>query len=677
MGTFAQKDTLFSEYFYNNNIKWPIYNDNSGKSSVENGYYNWKHKSDGLNSLWISTAISVRTDFIIEIKFKVEKDNEYGIIWGGKDVNNANYFTISSGKFRIFKNQRSELTTFTDYTASSAILPDSNVLKIQKKADNLLYFINNQKVSEQPFDRVMGLNTGFSVWGKTNVSVDYLFILQDKQNINLAPNLKYDSSPENLGENINTGFNESYPIISPDDSILYFIRRKNFKNIGGREDLSDIYISRKTSEGWSLSENIGKPLNNTSPNAVCSVTPDGNTLLVINKYDYFGNSAGSGTSISHRTNSGWSVPAMLNIKKDYNLNDYKESCLSNDGKTLLLTIERNDSWGEKDVYVCFLNDDNSWTEPMNLGNVVNTECSETSPFLASDGITLYYSTSGLPTYGSNDIFITKRLDDTWKNWSEPQNIGQPINSTGWDAYYSLAASGEYAYFVSNQNSKGGEDIFRIKLPQQIKPNPVVLVSGNVYNAKTKEPISASLLYETLPEGVNVGNALSSPENGSYKIVLPYGKNYSFRATANQFISVSENLNLDSVAEYKEIKRDLYLVPIEVGQTIRLNNIFFDFGKATLRSESFPELERVVKVMQENPTLEIEMSGHTDNVGSEADNLSLSSNRAKSVMEYIVSKGIDSKRIASKGYGETKPVATNDTDEGRQLNRRVEFTILKK
>ncbi len=523
----------------------------------------------------------------------------------------------------------------------------------------------------------MGRNTGLSLWGKTTVDIDYLFIIQDKQPINLAPNMVWENKPENLGDNINTGFSEAYPIISPDDSILYFIRRTNFKNMGGREDHSDIYISKRTDNGWTLSENIGKPLNNTGPNAVCSVTPDGNTLIVINKYDYYGNPSGAGTSITHKTSSGWSIPAMLNIKNDYNLNDYKESCLSNDGKTLFLTIERNDTWGEKDVYVSFLGENNEWTEPMNIGNVVNTEGDETSPFLASDGVTLYFSSDGHPGYGRNDIFITKRLDDTWKNWSVPKNIGKPINTSDWDAYYSLAASGEYAYYISYENTKGGSDIFRIKLPEEIKPNPVVLVSGNVYNAKTKEPVSASLFYETLPDGINAGNALSSPDNGSYKIVLPYGKNYSFRATANRFISVSENLNLDSIAEYKEIKRDLYLVPIEVGQTVRLNNIFFDFGKATLRTESYPELDRVVKVLLENQTMEIEMSGHTDNVGSDEDNLSLSGNRAKAVRDYIISKGIVEGRIIANGYGETKPLATNDTDEGRQMNRRVEFTILKK
>ncbi|MGL6269941.1 MAG: OmpA family protein, partial [Chitinophagaceae bacterium] len=204
------------------------------------------------------------------------------------------------------------------------------------------------------------------------------------------------------------------------------------------------------------------------------------------------------------------------------------------------------------------------------------------------------------------------------------------------------------------------------------------VSGNVYNAKTKEPISASLVYETLPDGTIAGNGVSGATDGAFKIVLPYDKNYSIRATAENFFAISENLNLDSLvkAGYKEIHKDLYLVPIEIGQVVRLNNVFFDFDKATLREESFVELDRVVKLLNDNPTIEIDMGAHTDNKGSDDYNMKLSSSRAKSVMDYILSKGIAENRIQSHGYGETKPVADNDTDENRQLNRRVEFTIIK-
>jgi outer membrane protein OmpA-like peptidoglycan-associated protein len=211
-----------------------------------------------------------------------------------------------------------------------------------------------------------------------------------------------------------------------------------------------------------------------------------------------------------------------------------------------------------------------------------------------------------------------------------------------------------------------------------RPKPVVLIDGNVYNAKTKQPLSASLIYETLPDGTVAGNGISSAIDGSFKIVLPFDKNYSIRASADKFFAISENLNLDSLEQegFTKIHKDLYLVPIEVGEVVRLNNVFFDFDKWDLRPESFVELDRVVKLMQDNPTLEIEMSAHTDSYGSDDYNFKLSDNRAKSAMDYILSKGISPTRITAHGYGETKPVATNETDEGRQINRRVEFQILK-
>jgi outer membrane protein OmpA-like peptidoglycan-associated protein len=200
----------------------------------------------------------------------------------------------------------------------------------------------------------------------------------------------------------------------------------------------------------------------------------------------------------------------------------------------------------------------------------------------------------------------------------------------------------------------------------------------VYNAKTKKPLSANLVYETLPDGEVAGNGLSSEEDGAFKIVLPYDKNYSIRATADKFFAISENLNLDSLVKsgLRVIHKDLYLVPIEIGQIVRLNNVFFDLDKYNLRPESFVELDRVVKLMKENPTIEIELSAHTDSRASDDYNLKLSDNRARSVREYIISKGIDPSRMTSIGYGESRPIAPNDTEENMQLNRRVEFKIVK-
>jgi OOP family OmpA-OmpF porin len=275
--------------------------------------------------------------------------------------------------------------------------------------------------------------------------------------------------------------------------------------------------------------------------------------------------------------------------------------------------------------------------------------------------------------------MTKRLDDSWQKWSDPVNLGAPINTPEWDAFFTMDAGGEYAYMSSSDSSGFGEsDIVRIKLLEKEKPDPVVIVDGNVYNKETGEPLSASLIYETLPDGAEAGNGISSPEDGSFKIVLPYDKNYLIRASADKFFAISENLNLDSLvkAGNRKIHKDLYLVPIEVGQVFRLNNVFFDFDKWDLRPESFVELDRVVKLLNDNPSMEIELSAHTDNFGSDDYNFKLSDNRAKSCREYLLLKGIDPNRVTSKGYGETQPVAPNDTPENRQLNRRVEFKITK-
>lgn len=301
-----------------------------------------------------------------------------------------------------------------------------------------------------------------------------------------------------------------------------------------------------------------------------------------------------------------------------------------------------------------------------------------TPFLASDGETLYFSSDRPGGLGDNDIWKSRRLDDSWQKWSEPENLGKPINSPAWDAFFTLDAGGEYAYLTTGEDSYGASDIVRVKLLEKQKPDPVILVSGNVYNLKDNKPLSASLIYQTLPDGTVAGNGISNPVDGSFKIVLPYDKNYSIRASAPKFFAISENLNLDSLVKrgYKEIHKDLYLAPIEIGQVFRLNNVFFDFDKWDLRPESFIELSRVVLLLNENPDIEIELSAHTDSRGSDEYNFVLSDKRAKSVMDYIISQGILASRLTSHGYGESRPVATNETDEGRQLNRRVEFKIVK-
>lgn len=503
---------------------------------------------------------------------------------------------------------------------------------------------------------------------------------------------------ENLGSNINSSAGELVFLITASGRMAFWVRDSHPKNVSKQ----DVWYSYLDASGkWVEGMRAGSPINSPERNgSVFAISTDENQLIIRGAYED-GEYQGSGMSLISRTKKGtWGEPKKLDIVNfsKYSVGKYNTARLTPDGRTLLISFSDPDDKENSDIYVShliqkekwskpkslkefgsFINKwakNNTWTEPVKIKQLSVKGQDEIGPYMAADGVTMYYSTDKRGGYGSNDIWMTRRLDDTWQNWSEPVNLGPKINSKDWDAYYVLDAKGEYGYLSSSQNSMGGNDIVRVKLAEEVRPKPVVLISGKVFNAKTKEPIGANIEYENLMDGMNAGVAVSNPQTGEYRIVLPYGKNYGFMASAEKFIPVSDNLDLTTVAEYKEITRDLYLVPLEVGATIRLNNIFFDVGKATLRPESYPELDRLLGYMAQNGKMVIELSGHTDNVGSDDANLTLSQERAKAVVDYLIAKGVEVNRISARGYGETKPVASNDTDDGRQLNRRVEFTILK-
>lgn len=506
-------------------------------------------------------------------------------------------------------------------------------------------------------------------------------LIQQKDNIITSSTIL---KIENIGVKINSEYPELRPTVSADGNLLFFIRENNPANNNYNEvpNSQDIWFSERDSFGvWSKAVHLGHPLNTTAYNAVYWVSPDNNRLLLRNAFRD-GAYLGRGVSMTHLQKDGyWSPPNMLMIKnyEKYDRGRQAGATMAHDGQTLLLYMSTKPGSTLNDIFVCFLNADDTWTEPKSLGKQINLpDYNELAPYLAADGVTLYFSSDRPGGLGDNDIWMTKRLDKSWTKWSEPVNLGSPINTEDWDAFFTLDAGGEYAYLTTTLGAYGESDIVRVKLMEKERPKPVVLVSGNVYNAKTKQPLSASLVYETLPDGIAAGNGTSSEIDGSFKIVLPYDKNYSIRATADKFFAISENLNLDSLIKegYQEIHKDLYLAPIEIGQVVRLNNVFFDNDKYDLRPESFVELDRVVKLLTENPQIEIQINAHTDSNASDEHNYTLSNNRAKSVADYIISKGIAALRLTSHGYGETQPVATNETDEGRQLNRRVEFKIVK-
>jgi outer membrane protein OmpA-like peptidoglycan-associated protein len=674
--TKAQLPILFKDEFTNNSNGWGIGSSSDYSAKIEGGRFVLTTlEEDNGRYFTVSPFMDHSKDFSLEASFLQKSgmtDNGLGLLWGlGDDQYNA--FKISiSGDYRINSpEKRKGLNEWIKYKKIKP-LGEVNQLRIESRNEKIYYYINGEQVATTKTLPLYGNGLGFVNNTQMVLEIDDLVFRQDLK-INLPATQVVNIEKENLGTQVNSIYDEVTPRISANGNSLFFSRKSSVDNIGGVEDQEDVWYSTLQNGTWGKSMNVGAPINSATIDNLISLSTDENTMI-------FAISEGFG--IRERRGESWSEKENIGIKY-VNEDKFLEGCLSSDGKAMLFTIMTKDNVSynskkiERDVYVALKDKKGKWSSPINLGKSVNTSEDEYSPFLSSDGKTLYFASRGWPGYGSTDIFMTKRLDNSWKKWSEPINLGPQINTISFDAYYSIPASGEYAYMCSSLNSVGLTDIVRIKLPQSIRPEPVVLISGRTLNAKTKKPISTDIKFDNLALGQEVGEAISNPSSGSFSLVLPYGFNYGLHAAAKGFLSVNENLELVNVGTYTEIQKDLYLVPIEVGESIQLQNVFFEQGKPILKSESFPELDRLAEILKDNPSIHIELAGHTDNVGSPNLLLVLSQNRVITVKKYLEDKGIASKRVEGKGYGSTQPIEKNDTEEHRKMNRRVEFRITKK
>jgi len=559
--------------------------------------------------------------------------------------------------------------------------------------------------------------------------------------------------PENLGNAVNSEFLELHPVVAPDGQTIYFTRKNHPQNkfgTNGSEAIAgsqDIWYAQNVGGTWTLAKRMPDVLNRDQYNTILSISPDGQTILLKGAY-VNGQYETRGFSVARKTATGWSIPEKLAIPGYEKMSKGKNETafLSMDGKVLLMAFSEKKNSEKDDLYISFLND-GEWSKPENLGSKINTEYSETTPFLAADGRTLYFASDRPGGKGSFDIYMSKRVGkDDWSNWRPAVNLGEPINSEEYDAYFTLPAKGDYVYFLSSKGSLGKKDIYRYKAPQLeeienadllAKNDPksnnnkdlankdkngtaansdaksainkevdkaandklviqgpiqndnrlggantsseaVVLISGRVFNTQTgKVPEEATITYEDLKTGKTIGLAKPDPNSGLYKLVLPYGINYGITAKAKGMLPSSINIDLSKLrGRYLELdEKDIVMAPIAKGSTVTINNLFFELNKAVLTPESEPELKRIVSVLNENKSLMIEISGHTDNTGSDEFNNKLSLDRADAVKTYLLNAGIDSKRIQTRGYGKTKPKESNDTEEGRAANRRVEFVIL--
>ncbi|MGQ9819282.1 MAG: OmpA family protein [Candidatus Kapaibacteriales bacterium] len=494
----------------------------------------------------------------------------------------------------------------------------------------------------------------------------------------------------NLGAIINTEKDEWDPCPTPDGRFLFFSARDRVGGYGK----SDVFYSRNENGGWQKAQNVGNAINGPNDETIDNVTVDGTGLLLSGTFP--GTFGQFDIYYIQRGENGWGSLEHLPYPINTKFVDEGAS-LSSDGKALVFTSDRpsgigdyhpygslyhGSQMGNMDLYVTFKTD-SGWSPPVNLGPKINTPFAERSPYLHPDGRTLYFSSDGHPGLGRLDVFKAVRLrEDSWTEWSEPINLGKEINTVLDDWGYKISLSGDSAFFAGHWRSDGfgGWDLYSVALPSFAKPQKVATIRGKIADPNGK-PLSASIKFEDLKIQKVVGSVNSDPIDGSYIIVLPLGKNYGYFLQKEGYFPSSNSIDLTNFSSDTTIFYDFILYPIdyliEQQKKIRLNNIFFDFDKHELKPESFPELNRVIDILNKNTNYVIHIEGHTDSIGTDDYNLQLSRLRAESVRNYLVQRGIKPERIVIFGYGSSLPVSSNETEEGRALNRRVEIWFLKR
>ena len=556
-----------------------------------------------------------------------------------------------------------------------------------------------------------------------------------------------------MDKTVNTFHHEAAPVVSLDGNTLYFFVQDHPENTLGKDDTQDIWMSKKDASGvWSAAEHLRSPFNIHASNQVFTVFEDGSLFI------RGGRSKGEkGFSLV----TGGSL-REIEVKdfKSMNKGRFYGASMSADKKHILLYFSEREKSEMSDLYASHLQANGSYSAPVKLK--LSTNLDEVGPFIGPDQSTLYFGSARQAPgrQGGVDIYKTTRTDDTWMNWSEPINMGKPINTGALDFYFTIDKAGniftsrankalegaqldlymlvpktikiDLVGYVYNQKTndpleakvdvkiKEKEPIklqsavdgkFETKLPEiteftisataegflpktetfkvpkisadttigaQVLLTPVakkLMIVGNVYDAKTEKVILNANLNVTLKADRRTNFKLSAPDGKYEKEIQKLGW-YLISTSAPGYLNSSDSVSVAS-EEVSPVQKDIYLLPIEIGVTVRLKNIYFDFDKTTLKKESFVELNKVVDFLKQNSSVEIEIAGHTDSKGSDDYNLSLSQGRSQAVVDYLISQGIDSSRLSAHGYGEGKPLETNDTDEGRAVNRRVEFTVLKK
>ena len=476
-------------------------------------------------------------------------------------------------------------------------------------------------------------------------------------------------NPQNAGPGINTTDDEYWPSITADGGMLIFTRQQ--RNAGPSQE--DFYISFFSNNAWQKAVNAGLPLNTRQNEGAQSLSSDGR-YMYFTACDRQGAMGSCDIYFSYYTDGKWSQPS--NVGPPVNTRFWEsQPSISADGKTLFFSSSRPGGCGGKDIWISRKTDNGTWSKPYNPGLTINTEGDEMSPFIHFDGKTLYFSSNGHTGMGGFDIFRTTLREDS--TWEAPQNLGYPLNTYNDETGLVITSDGSQAYFSSIRDERYGKDIFYFDLDESARPTPVSYIKGKVYDKVTGKLIKAE--YELID--LSSGKTLltnSTDGSGEFLVCLPSGHNYGINVSKTGYLFYSESFLFEGKHTIAEpFVKKINLSPVKVGEKMVLSNVFYEVDSWELKKESIAELNNLVKLLTLNPDIVVEIGGYTDSTGTDEYNKILSEKRALSVVDYLVSKGISSERLTSKGYGNSDPIGDNVTSEGRRLNRRTEAKIIEK
>lgn len=470
---------------------------------------------------------------------------------------------------------------------------------------------------------------------------------------------------QSLGDTVNFLQSQFFPVLTADDETLIFTGLTPDRD-------ENIYITHRIPGGWDVPEHISKNINTSNNEGTCSISADGRTLVLTacNRPDSYG---GCDLYISHKQGNDWTTP--VNVGESINSRNWEsQPSLSADGHILYFASDRRGGLGKSDIWSSVLQSNGSWSEPKNLGPTINTPDDENAPFIHANGRTLFYASNGLPGMGGFDIFLSEKSDTLW---TSPKNIGYPINTLADQVGLFISSNGKKGYYTDDrtEKAKGRSLLYTFDLPDSLQNmvTPTRYAKGKVFDKKTNNPLESVIELYDLKKQEKVSEFLSDKQTGQYLAVLNKGSEYAFYVSKSGYLFKS--LTFAVADSSSSVALDIPLEAIEKDRIEILNNIFFNTGAYTLDDKSKVELNRMIDFLKNNKSIHIEISGHTDDVGSDQVNLELSRKRAQSVLDYLLKSGIDPSRLLAKGYGESKPIAKNDSEENRQKNRRIEWRVL--